>query len=99
MSNLKKIDQYNRRRYTVEGGDLEQAKLIRITIELDGKKYVQVQAREPGMIAFVSRPDEQGFDVEIVEASGRRHTDRMLPDGGTSEALAPWQIDALQLEQ
>lgn len=94
-----KVIQYNRRRYTVEDPALDKAKMIRLTVEVDGVKYAYVQAREPGMLAFISRPDAQGFDLEVVEASGKRYTDRMLPDGETTEPLADWQIDALKLSR
>jgi len=99
MTTPTKVSQYNRRRYTIEGDALDKAKTIRLTVEVDGVKYVSVQAREPGIVAFVSRATEQGFDIEIVEAGGVRFTDRMLPSGETSEPLAPWQIEALKLER
>ena len=45
----------NRRRYTVEGEDLDQARRITFTVQLDGRKIVEIQAREPGLVAIVSR--------------------------------------------
>lgn len=93
----KKVSQYNRRRYTVEGDALEKAKRITLIVEVDGKRYVHVEAREPGMVSFISRPDAPGFDIELIEATGRRYTDRAVP-AGENDALAQWQIDALGLE-
>lgn len=90
-------EKFNRRRYVVEGEDLEKARKIELKVIVDGKTLVHVQAREPGMLAFVSKPADQGFEVDIVEATGVRYTDVMLPSA-TGEAVSPWQFDAMGIK-
>jgi len=95
------IDHFTRRRYTVEGGDLDKAKRIGIVIHVDGRKIVEMQAREPGIVAVVSKPKDQGFDIEIVECDrdqlGVRYTDYRFPNGAHTEPVEPWQQLALEL--
>ncbi len=89
--------QFNRRRYVVEGDDLEKARKIELKVIVDGKTLVHVQAREPGMLAFVSKPAEQGFEIDIVEATGVRYVDARLPSA-TDDKVAPWQFDAMGIK-
>ncbi len=89
---------FNRRRYTVEGGELDTARRVELIVRVDGKTVCQVQAREPGILAFVSKPEEPGFDLEIVEATGVRYTDVRLPSGKSTEDVAEWQWTALEIE-
>ncbi len=86
-------EKFSRRRYTVEGKGLDEAKRIEIIVKVDGKVHVHVQAREPGLVAFVSRPKDQGFDIELVEAKAGRYVDRMAPSD--LEGVAEWQFEAL----
>jgi hypothetical protein len=86
---------FNRRRYTVEGGGLEAAKKVELIVLVDGAKLCHVMAREPGILAFVSKPTEPGFDIEIIEASGVRYTDVRLLSGKSTEDVEEWQWDAL----
>ena len=90
-------DNFHRRSYTVEGAALDEARRIEVRIFVDGKPLVQMQAREPGIMAFVSHPEAQGFSIEIVEASGVRFTDMRTPAGEQTLPLAPWQKGALGL--
>jgi hypothetical protein len=89
----------NRRHYTVDSDGLDKAKRIEIKVIVDGKQLVHVQAREPGIVAFVSKPTEHGFEIEIVEGSGVRFTDVWLPNGEQTEPVAPWQLEALGIER
>lgn len=89
-------EKFSRRRYVVEGDSLDRARRIEVIVKVDGKVLVQVQAREPGLIAFVSKPLEQGFELDMVEAGGRRYTDQAVP-GGTGEPVDEWQYEALGL--
>lgn len=84
-----------RRHYNVEGAELDQAKRIELKVFVDGKQLIHMQAREPGMLAFVSRPDEQGFEVEVVEVKDAQYLDRAAIAGEPIEPLAEWQKDAL----
>lgn len=88
------MTEYRRRRYQVAGDDLDRAKRIELQVVVDGKVIVQVQAREPGMLAFVSREREQGFDIDIVEPVGRGFVDRIAPS--EIEPVADWQLRALE---
>lgn len=84
---------FSRRGYSVRDDKLDSARRIEVIVRVDGQTMVQVQAREPGLIAFVSRPDEPGFDIEVVEASGSRFTDVKVP--ASKGVPLPWQRDAL----
>lgn len=92
---------FTRRRYVVGGEDLDKAHRIGIVVLLDGKKLIEMQAREPGIIAVVSKPNAQGFDIEIVEVDGSqfgvRYTDYRMPNGTFTEPVAEWQQLALEL--
>ena len=94
---MDKAGDYNRRQYVVEGAALDTARRIELTVTVDGKQLVKIQAREPGLLAFVSKPSEQGFAIEVVEATGRRYVDSAVP-GADPTALEPWQIAALGIE-
>ena len=89
-------DRFSRRRYTVEGDDLDKAKKIEVIVKLDGRTVVHVQAREPGMVAVVSRPTEQGFDVDMVEPVGARFVDHAVAPI-SDQVVADWQFEALGL--
>ncbi|MDQ3170706.1 MAG: hypothetical protein M3Q55_11265 [Acidobacteriota bacterium] len=92
-------DDFNRRSYTVEGPDLEKAAKIELIIKVDGKTLVHMAAREPGLVAFVSRPTDQGFSIEIVQSGGRRYVDFMSPADLREDTVLPWQIAALGLSE
>jgi hypothetical protein len=88
-----KPGQFTRRSYVIRDDRLDGARRVEIIVRVDGQTMVQVQAREPGMIAFVSRPDEPGFEIDVVEAGSIRYTDVKLPPG--KGAVLPWQREAL----
>ncbi len=90
-------EMFQRKRYTVEGDTLDKARSIQLYVVVDDKVMVNMQAREPGILAFVSKPEEQGFDIEVIEASQVAFTDRALPEFEGPEALADWQAEALDL--
>jgi hypothetical protein len=89
---------FSRRHYQVEGDTLDKARKIEVVVRVDGKTVVQVQAREPGILAFVSRPHDQGFDIEMVEARGVAFTDIRTISGDMAEPVAGWQWDALGIK-
>jgi len=91
---------FSRRSYGIEDTKLDSAKRISVTVKVDGKVVADVQLREPGMVAVVSRPDDQGFDIELVEPGGVRFTDFSTPDGERRTlAVTDWQLEALGLKQ
>lgn len=94
MANGWTPDKFNRRRYVVEGSDLDKARKIQVLVKVDGKVLVDMHLREPGILAIISRPQDQGFDVEIVEPTGKRFTDNAIP-ADSSDEVAAWQLEAL----
>lgn len=91
-------ESFFRRRYTVEGKALDEARRIEVHVLIDGKPHTKLQAREPGIVAIVSKPDEQGFDIEIVEPGGARFVDLQTTAGAVEGKLLPWHKQALALE-
>jgi hypothetical protein len=97
MSDQYEPRDFSRRRYTVEGDQLDNARKIELRVFIDGQQLVHVQAREPGILAFVSKPNEPGFDLEIVEQKGARYSDVRTISGEMTEPLAPWMLEALDV--
>jgi len=97
---------FSRRRYTVESDGLDKkGARLEIIVRLNGKQLAHIQAREPGMVAFVSKPTEAGFDLEILESAfgpgeGKpRFTDYWVPTKGShTEPVADWQWDAIGIK-
>ena len=79
-------------------GTLEGAKRLEVVFLIDGKRYAQLQLREPGMLAIVSKPDETGIWLERIEYGKVRYTDRMSKDDVEVQQLRPWQIEILGLK-
>jgi hypothetical protein len=87
---------FRRRHYTVEGPALDEARRVRLVLTVDGKTLVDVTGMEPGLVSFVSKPTEQGFEIDIVE--GGALAGRVLPVGEAMWPVADWQKDALEVE-
>ena len=87
---------FTRRRYIVEGDTLDKAKLIEVIVLVDGKQLVRVQAREPGIVAMVSRPDDQGFEIDMIEPRRGTFVDHATPD--EVEAVQDWHFKALGMD-
>lgn len=85
---------FSRRDYTISGPSLDRAKSIRVQVIVDGQKQIDFALQEPGMVCLVSRPDEQGITVELVEPVAQRVTDQ---DERPGQRRAPrdWQLAAL----
>lgn len=79
----------------VEEGQLAKAKLMQCVFYIDGKKYAQLEVREPGMIAILSRPDEEGIRLEVIQPGGVRFTDYMTPEETAAQKLLRWHTDAI----
>lgn len=88
---------FQRRRYVVGGEGLDKAKTIELIVKVDGRSIAHVVAREPGIVSIVSKPDEQGFDVDIVELRAFRYPDQIVPTQDASLEVAAWQFEALGL--
>lgn len=99
MSNQWTVDDFQARRYQVsqdqKNKELDKAQRIELSVKIDGRQFINMQLREPGMIAVVSRPDDpDGFNVEVVEPSRSQFIDLRVPD--TREVvLAEWHQLAL----
>jgi len=99
-------DDFNRRQYAVKQGDekeLDRARRIGVKITIDGRTLFDMQMREPGLLAIISRPDDNdGFHVEIVQRNtepgmGPRYTDFRLPDGSHAPPIEEWMYEVLGL--
>jgi hypothetical protein len=88
-------DHFSRRDYTISGDLLDNAKRIRVQVLVDGVKQIDFQLREPGMLCIVSRPDDEGISVELVEPAPQRATDMDDDETGKRRTPRPWQIAAL----
>lgn len=85
---------FNRRHYEIQG-DLEGAKM-QVMVKMDGRPWMTIELREPGVLALVSRPDRDGIDVELIGPGGVRYTDIRMPSGSNQTMPMPqWAHDAL----
>ncbi len=93
-------EHFARRRYTLEGDVLDTARRITVEVKVDGKTVANFQCREPGVLAVVSRADEPGLDIDMIEPGGVRFTDYQTP-AGENRTLppAPWQLEAIGLKK
>jgi hypothetical protein len=76
-------------------GQLEKARLMQVVFYIDGKKFAQMEVREPGMLAVVSKPNEEGIRLEVVQPGGVRFTDHMTPEETAAQTLLPWHKNAV----
>lgn len=87
-------EHFARRSYSVVGQDLDDASRIEVIVKVDKRTVIHMQAREPGMLAIVSRPDSQGIDVESLEVDRDGYTDYRLPNGERQE-VPDWMMHAI----
>ena len=87
---------FSRRGYYV--ADLE-GKKVEVVLRVDGEVQAQLQLREPGLVAVVSRHDEDGFWIEVVGPGGIRYTDPTTPQTVAEQRLQPWHLEALGLPE
>lgn len=96
-------EHFSRRRYELRQGpgkEFDKAARIEVIVRVDTQVVVRAQLREPGILAVVSRPDEDGIDIEMVEPGGQRYTDMAMPKSGNfTETIADWQEIALLREK
>lgn len=99
-------DDFTRRQYGIKQSDdkeLDKARRIAVKITVDGRTLFDLQMREPGILAIVSRPDDpDGFTVDIVQRNsepgmGPRYTDYRLPDGSQTQQVEDWMFEELGL--
>ena len=86
-------EDFSRRRYVIEGDTLDKAKLIEVIVLVDGKQLIRVQAREPGIVAMVSKPNDQGFEIDMIEPAKGRFVDRASP--AEVDQVQAWHFAAL----
>lgn len=75
---------------------LDDASRIVIEVKIPGKTLMRVQAREPGILAIVSRPDQQGIAIVMVEVGGERYVDTNNGITKTHQADR-WALEALSV--
>lgn len=94
------MSKFGRRAYQVR--DTSDAKVgdlrVRVIVEINGKREIDVQGRNPGLIAILTKPDSPKLiEVEMVEDGGKKHTDIRQPPGAGDPL--PWQRAALGLDE
>jgi hypothetical protein len=82
---------FGRRAYYVEG-DIEKVELI---VKINGKPHSVLTFREPGLLAIVSKPNEEGLWIEHVEQGGPRYTDEMSKQAVAEQIPREWQFEAI----
>lgn len=83
-----------RKAYYVEGDDLNDGQ-VEVIVRVKGKLFAQLSFGEPGLVAIVSRPNENGIHIESVRPGGVRYTDVKTPNAVTDQQILPWQKEAL----
>lgn len=95
MSNWEPGD-FNRRSYMYdqENGELDRARRVSVQVKVDNRTLIDIQLREPGILALISRPDEDGIRLEVVEPGGRRFVDVAVIEA-IDTTILPWQQQLL----
>lgn len=83
------------RLYVVEGEALDTAESCSVQVIVNGKKFINMTLREPGVLAIISRPDEQGIRVVSVEPAGVKFDDRIMPASEQGDVIDEWAQLAL----
>lgn len=93
-------EHFAQRVYAAQGPALNEQSSIRLLVQVDGQTVANFEAREPGMLAFVSRPDDNGFAIVMIEPTGQRLTDYPNTLGQYTTPPPPdWALEALGLER
>lgn len=92
-------EHFSRRTYAAQSPDFAAVdpRRIRLIVKVGRQVVADFQAREPGLLAFVSPPDDDGFRMEVVEVAGIGYSDQIGPSGALIERPADWQLRALGL--
>ena len=90
-----KPEHFHQSNYSYEDTALDSAKRITYKLSVNGRDLVTLQAREPGILAIVSRPDSDGIDFIIVEPGGARYIDMRMPDFERAAQVEPWALELL----
>lgn len=94
-----KTSDLGRRAYYLEPDGSFEGKRVEVLITVEGKTLARLQLREPGMVALVSKPDEEGIWLEVVSPGGIRYTDHQTPETVAEQQLPKWQADALGVRE
>lgn len=87
-------DKFQQGEIYYEDPSLDNASRIVVEVKIPGRTLMRVQAREPGILAIVSRPDQQGISVVQVEVGGERYVDTNNGITKTHEAER-WALEVL----
>lgn len=85
-----KVEEFHRRTLSKRG---EEVKVVEMFTYIDGSKFSHQGSSKAVSMLFVSRPDEEGFTLEIAERGVAPYTEFTHP-GSTSAKPHPWQSDA-----
>lgn len=91
-----KPEHFKQGSYTLKDPSLDTAKRITVEVKVDGRRIINVQGREPGILAIVSKPDDDDISVVMVEAGGVRYVDTQNGIARTNQAER-WALEALGL--
>lgn len=92
-------EHFVRRSYGAKSPEFDRVdpRSIRLRVLVGKQVVADFQAREPGLLAFVSRPDDSGFAMELVEPGHAGFHDLAAPDGSIVQRPSDWQLVALGL--
>ena len=93
MSEWERKD-FSRRGYYVEDGSFTN-KQIEIVVKVGGKLHSQLVLGEPGLVAVISHPDEDGLRIEVIRPDGVAYTDMQTPQVAAEQKLLDWQAEVL----
>lgn len=74
--------------------ELDRARRVSFKVAVDGKTLIDMELREPGLVALISRPDDDGFEIQIVEPGGKRFHD-VAAVVASETSILPWQQQLL----
>jgi hypothetical protein len=89
---------FARRAYYIEDPAFAK-KTVELVVRVEGQQVARLQLREPGLIAVVSKPDEEGFWLETVSPDGVRYLDVVPDDPQAEQAVRDWQTEAIGLKR
>lgn len=89
-----KASEFHRRHLSIA----KKPSLVEMMVFVDGNQMVAVNSKKASLMAFVSRPEDDGFNVEIVEDGMAPFTDISRPED-EPETPRRWQLDATGKEK
>lgn len=91
-----KVEDFHRRSLSSKADT--DGKRVELLTYINGKQFSMQGSTKGEMMLFVSRPDDTGFALEIVEQGVAPYADVMAPDDPETQ-LRSWQRDACRPEK